>query len=97
MSPRTTSIRNINSIRYKYFGRRLTREPVIIASVHDANHGGALCGSLPATYGDGRWELGRSEDVLTESKLSDLFATSMEAVSWRSHKLFVASSEHPTP
>ena len=68
----------------------------IIASVHDANMAVRFADRCLLLYGDGRWELGRSEDVLTESKLSDLFATSMEAVNWRSHKLFVASSAHRT-
>lgn len=69
----------------------------VIASVHDANLAVRFADRCLLLHGDGRWELGRSEDVLTESKLSDLFSTSMEAVSWRSHKLFVATSEHPTP
>jgi iron complex transport system ATP-binding protein len=69
----------------------------IIASVHDANMAVRFADRCLLLYGDGNWEIGRSEDVLTESKLSDLFATPMEAVSWRNHKLFVATSGHPTP
>ena len=45
-------------------------------------------------FGDGRWQLGRTTDVLTEAGLSELFATPMEAISWRSHRLFVADSDH---
>jgi iron complex transport system ATP-binding protein len=68
----------------------------IIASVHDANMAVRYADRCLLLYGDGNWEIGRSEDVLTESKLSDLFATKMEAVSWRNHKLFVATSGYPT-
>jgi iron complex transport system ATP-binding protein len=68
----------------------------IIASVHDANMAVRFADRCLLLYGDGRWEIGRSEDVLTESKLSHLFATQMEAVAWRNHKLFIASSDHPT-
>jgi len=69
----------------------------IIASVHDANLAVRFADRCLLLYGDGRWELGTSKDVLTESKLSDVFATSMEAVNWRSHKLFVANSDYPAP
>jgi len=69
----------------------------VIASMHDANMAVRFADRCLLLHGDGRWELGPSEDVLTESKLSDLFATSMEAIDWRSHKLFVATSEHPAP
>jgi len=31
-----------------------------------------------------------ARDVLTETRLSDLYATPMESVDWRSHQLFVA-------
>jgi len=68
----------------------------IIASVHDANMAVRFADRCLLLYGDGHWEIGRSEDVLTESKLSELFATKMEAVAWRNHKLFVATSGHPT-
>lgn len=68
----------------------------IIASVHDANLAVRYADRCLLLYGDGRWEIGRSKEVLTESKLSHLFATPMEAVPWRNHKLFIASSDHPT-
>jgi hypothetical protein len=42
-------------------------------------------------FGDGRWEIGASTEILDATRLSELFATPMEAVSWRSHTLFVAS------
>ena len=69
----------------------------VIASVHDANMAVRYADRCLLLYGDGQWEIGRSEDVLTESKLSGLFATPMEAVTWRNHKLFIATSDHPAP
>ena len=45
-------------------------------------------------FGDGRWQIGQTEEILNESNLSELFATSMEAIGWRSHTLFVATSGH---
>ncbi|MDH3350863.1 MAG: ABC transporter ATP-binding protein [Gammaproteobacteria bacterium] len=66
----------------------------VIASLHDVNSAVRFADRCLLLFGDGRWELGRSEDVLTESNLSELFATPMEAINWRSHKLFVATSDH---
>jgi iron complex transport system ATP-binding protein len=67
----------------------------VIASLHDVNLAVRFADRCLLLFGDGRWELGKSKDVLTESSLSELFATQMEAVSWRSHELFVAASGHP--
>lgn len=69
----------------------------VIASLHDVNLAVRFADRCLLLFGDGRWQLGNSEDVLNESQLSELFATQMEAVSWRSRKLFVAGSDHATP
>lgn len=66
----------------------------VIASLHDVNLAVRFADRCLLLFGDGRWELGESEDILTETRLSALFATHMEAVDWRSHKLFVATSNH---
>ena len=68
----------------------------VIASLHDVNLAVRYADRCLLLFGDGRWELGSSADILTEERLSDLFATRMEAVDWRSKKLFVASSDHPS-
>lgn len=68
----------------------------IIASLHDVNLAVRFADRCLLLFGDGRWQLGDCKDVLTEETLSDLFATRMEAVPWRSHELFIASSNHVT-
>lgn len=68
----------------------------VIASLHDANLAVRFADRCLLLFGDGRWQLGTSKEILTESLLSELYATQMETVSWRSHHLFVATSEHPT-
>jgi len=80
----------------RVFRRAVDAGAGVIASVHDVNLAVRFADRCLLLFGDGRWELGKSEDVLTESRLSELFATQMEAVSWRSHNLFVATSGHPT-
>ena len=62
----------------------------VIASLHDVNLAVRFADRCLLLFGDGRWQLGRTAEVLNEHRLSELFATPMEAVDWRAHKLFVA-------
>lgn len=62
----------------------------VIASLHDVNLAVRFADRCLLLFGDGRWEFGATGEILTEATLSELFATNMEAVSWRSRKLFVA-------
>lgn len=68
----------------------------VIACLHDVNLAVRFADRCLLLFGDGRWQLGESQEVLNESGLSELFATKMEAVSWRSRKLFVAGSDDAT-
>jgi len=67
----------------------------VIASLHDVNLAVRFADRCLLLFGDGRWQLGKSDEILSESRLSELYATRMEPVAWRSHKLFVAASDHP--
>jgi iron complex transport system ATP-binding protein len=67
----------------------------VIASLHDVNLAVRFADRALLLFGDGRWQLGACREILTEETLSELFATRMEAVAWRSQELFVASSDHP--
>jgi iron complex transport system ATP-binding protein len=67
----------------------------VIASLHDVNLAVRFADRCLLLFGDGRWELGNCADILTEETLSELFSTRMESVAWRSHELFVASSDNP--
>jgi len=81
----------------RVFRRAVDDGAGVIASFHDVNLAVRFADRCLLLFGDGRWELGKSEDVLTETRLSELFSTQMETVSWRSHRLFVATSDHPAP
>ncbi len=63
----------------------------VIASLHDANLAVRYADRCLLLYGDGRWDLGATEKVLDSDKLSRLYGTPMEAVNWRSTRLYVAS------
>jgi len=64
----------------------------IIAALHDVNLAARFADRCLLLFGDGRWEFGDRKDTLTAATLSELYATRMESVSWRSHALFVATS-----
>ncbi len=66
----------------------------VIACLHDVNLAVRFADRCLLLFGDGRWELGESKEILSESRLSQLFATRMETVDWRSHSLFVATSDN---
>ncbi len=67
----------------------------IIASLHDVNLAVRFADRCLLLFGDGRWTLGPSRDVLTEETLGELYATRMEAVSWGARQLFVPGSDDP--
>ena len=84
--------------QYQLDGMRVFRRAAdagagVIACLHDVNLAVRFADRCLLLFGDGRWELGPTGDVLNERGLSELFATPMETVNWRSHKLFVAGND----
>ena len=74
----------------RVFRAAADRGASVIATLHDVNLAVRFADRCLLLYGDGRWTLGPSASVLNESDLSELFATPMETVAWRSRQLFVA-------
>ncbi len=75
------------------FRGRASAGGAVLASLHDINLAARYADRCLLLYGDGRWELGPTADILTEQKLSALYAASIEAVAWREGTLFVAGSK----
>jgi len=72
--------------------RRLADDgATIIATLHDFNLASRCADRCLLLYGDGRYELGATPDVLDERRLSELYHTPIERVEWRS-RLFVAAA-----
>jgi iron complex transport system ATP-binding protein len=65
----------------------------VIASLHDVNLAVRFADRCLLLYGDGRWDLGKSSNILGADRLSKLYSTPMEAVTWRNRKLFIASGD----
>ena len=71
------------------------RGAAVIVSLHDVNLAARFADRCLLLFGDGRWQLGDRGDVLNEESLSELYATRMDAVDWRSQRLFIASGNPP--
>lgn len=63
----------------------------VVASLHDVNLAARFADRCLLLFGDGRWELGAVDEILSEPRLEALYGTPIEAVQWRSQKLFVVA------
>jgi iron complex transport system ATP-binding protein len=77
----------------RVFQRQADAGSAIVASLHDVNLAARYADKCLLLFGDGRWELGRTDSVLSEDRLTELYATPMEAVRWRETQLFVAADK----
>jgi len=78
------------------FRSRADAGAVVIASLHDVNLAVRFADRCLLLYGDGRWEAGSTADILDSERLTELYSTPMEAIDWRSRRLFVASGNVST-
>jgi iron complex transport system ATP-binding protein len=77
----------------RLFRDRANDGAAVVASLHDVNLAVRYADRCLLLYGDGRWDIGETGKVLDESRLSELFATRMEALQWRNQRLFIASGD----
>jgi len=77
----------------RLFRGKANEGAAVIASLHDVNLAVRYADRCLLLYGDGRWDIGNTNEVLDESRLSELFATRMEALDWRNLRLFIASGD----
>ncbi len=74
------------------FVRKARDGAAVVTSLHDVNLAARFADKCLLLYGDGRWELDETSAVLTEKRLTELYATSMERVDWRDKHLFIAAA-----
>lgn len=77
----------------RLFRARADAGAAVIASLHDVNLAVRFADRCLLLYGDGRWDLGNTSEILDAERLSQLYGTPMEAVTWRNRELFVASGD----
>jgi iron complex transport system ATP-binding protein len=75
----------------RIFRDKASSGAAVVASLHDVNLAARFADKCLLLYGDGRWELDESTAVLTEERLTELYATTMESVAWRNASLFIAA------
>ena len=61
----------------------------VLVSLHDVNLASRFADRCLLLFGDGRWELGESAEVLDSGRLSSLYGTVMEAVPWRDRTIYM--------
>jgi len=72
----------------------------IVANLHDVNLAARYADRCLVLYGDGRWELGPTAQILTPARLASVYGVEMDAVAWGSRTLFVAArrvADHSPP
>ena len=77
----------------RLFRDRADGGAAVIASLHDVNLAVRFADRCLLLYGDGRWDLGETAEILEADRLSELYSTPMEAVNWRNRELFIASGD----
>jgi iron complex transport system ATP-binding protein len=75
------------------FREKANNGAIVLASLHDVNLAVRYADRCLLLYGDGRWDLGATDEILDTERLSVLYSTPMEAVRWRSRQLFIASGD----
>ena len=75
------------------FRKKANDGAAIVASLHDVNLAVRYADRCLLLYGDGRWDIGATNEVLDEARLTELYATKMEAVNWRATRLYIASGD----
>ena len=77
----------------RLFRKQADDGAAVIACLHDVNLAVRFADRCLLLYGDGRWDLGPTREILDSERLSTLYSTPMEAVSWRNRELFIASGD----
>jgi iron complex transport system ATP-binding protein len=72
------------------FRERASAGKAVVASLHDPTMAARFADDALLLHGDGRWDFGPCEEVLTEERLSALYASPMHEVGWRGRRVFVA-------
>lgn len=74
------------------FAAKAREGATVIAVMHDVNLAARFANRALLLRGDGSWQLGRNEDVLTAPELSGLFDVEIEQLPWRDGRVFVPVS-----
>ncbi len=69
----------------------------LLLSMHDVNFAARYADRCLLLFGDGRWDLGASNDILTPDRLEALYGTPMHALPWQGGQVFVPAVRERSP
>lgn len=61
----------------------------VVASLHDVNLAARYADKCLLLFGDGRWMIGSTDEVLNGETLTELFATTMNPIRWQQYQLYI--------
>ena len=79
------------------FGQLAETGRALLMSMHDVNFAARYADRCLLLYGDGRWELGETDDVLTPERLEALYGTAMHPLPWGGKQVFVPAVRERSP
>ena len=62
----------------------------VIASLHDPTLAARFADDVLLLYGDGRWDFGTCDEVLTEQRLTALYGSPIHELAWGDRRIFFA-------
>ncbi len=74
----------------RIFSEKAQQQNSIVASLHDVNLAARFADRCLLLYGDGRWKIGDTAEVLTDIRLTELYGTEIDTIPWRNTNLFIA-------
>lgn len=63
----------------------------VVVTLHDVNLAARFADRCLLLFGDGRWELGETDTILTADHLTELYATQIQRIEANGHALFVSA------
>ncbi len=74
----------------RLFRARAQAGGAVIASLHDATLAARFADDALLLHGDGRWDFGPCEQVLTSERLSELYLSPMYEIAWGGRRVFIS-------
>ena len=61
----------------------------VLMTLHDVNFAARYADRCLLLFGDGRWQLGPTDDILSEETLEKLYGVAMEMLPWKGRNVFM--------
>lgn len=72
------------------FRARADAGKAVVASLHDPTLAARFADDVLLLEGDGRWDFGPRDEILTGERLAALYRSPMHEIAWRDRRVFVA-------